>query len=147
MNDACRRHELASPNGRVLALVVADGAAPGAVVFAELCSGMPEGSCSALGGRAYCSEENCALAVQVGRDPYFEPKKSYRGNGVSARAKMVRLWKEHPGRFYKVYGARSTIGACFPAIKGRFAYCVRSVTPEMQKRELAVVSICRNTRA
>ena len=50
VNDACKRHELASPNGRVLALVVADGDAPGAVVFAELCSGMPEGSCSALGG-------------------------------------------------------------------------------------------------
>ena len=60
---------------------------------------------------------------------------------MSAWAEMVRLWKEHPGRFYKAYKTRSSI------IKGRFAYCVRSVTLEMQKRELAIVSICRNIHA
>ena len=60
---------------------------------------------------------------------------------------MVRLWREHPGRFYKVYLTRSSIEACFSAIKGRFTYCVRSVTPEMQKRELAIMTICRNINA
>ena len=147
VSDTCKHHVLTSPNGKVLASVVTDGDTSDSVVFAELCSGIPKGSGNAMGDRAYCSEENCDLAVQVGRDPYFEPKKSYRGNGMSAWAEMVRLWKEHPGRFYKVYKTRSSIEACFSAIKGRFAYCVRSVTLEMQKRELAIVSICRNIHA
>ena len=147
VNDTCKHHVLTSPNGKVLASVVTDGDASDAVVFAELCSRIPKGSGNATGDRAYCSEENCDLAVLVGRDPYFEPKKSYRGNGMSAWAEMVRLWKEHPGRFYKVYKTRSSIEACFSTIKGRFAYCVRSVTLEMQKRELAIVSICRNISA
>ncbi len=67
---------------------------------------------------------------------------------MSAWVEMVRLWKEHhPWRFYKVYKTRSRIEACFSAITGRFAYCVRSVTLEMQKRELAIVSICRSISA
>ena len=133
VNDTCKHHALTSPNGKVLASVMTDGDASDAVVFAELCYKIPKGSGNALGDRVYCSEDNCTLAVQAGREPYFEPKKSYRGNGMSAWAKMVRLWKEHPGRFYKVYLTRSSIKSCFSAIKGRFAYCVRSVTLEMQK--------------
>ena len=146
-SNTCKHHALTSPSGKVLASVVTDGDTPDAAVFAELCSKIPAGSGNALGDRAYCSEENCTLAVRAGREPYFEPKKNYQGNGMSAWAKMVRLWKEHPGRFYKVYKTRSGIEACFSAIKGRFAYCVRSVTLEMQKRELAIVSICRNINA
>ena len=91
--------------------------------------------------------DNCEAAIAKGRDPYFEPKKNHAGRGTSNRAKMVRLWKEHPGRFYKVYKVRTTIEAAFSAIKGRFAYCVRSVTHHMQERELAIVSICRNIGA
>ena len=147
VNDTCKHHVLTSPNGKVLASVVTGGDASDAVVFTKLCSGIPKGSGNATEDRAYCSEENCTLAVQVGREPDFEPKKSYRGNEMRAWAKMVRLWKAHPGRFYKVYRTRSGIKACFSAIKGRFAYCVRSVTLEMQKRELAIVPICRNTHA
>ena len=147
MNDTCKHHALTSPNSKVLASVVTDGDVSDSVVFAELSSRIPKGSGNALGDRAYCTEENCNPAVQAGREPYFEPKKSYRGNGMSAWAKMARLWKEHPGRFYKVYATRSGIEACFSAIKGRFAYCVQSVTLEMQKRELAIVSICRNINA
>ena len=60
---------------------------------------------------------------------------------------MVKMWKEHSGRFYKAYKARTTVEAAFSAIKGRFAYCVRSVTIPMQERELAIVSICRNIGA
>ena len=52
---------------------------------------MPVGSGNALGGGAYCTEENCTLAVRAGREPYFEPKKNHKGNGMSARAKLVRL--------------------------------------------------------
>ena len=96
VSDTCKHHALTSPNGKVLASVVTDGDASDAVMFAELCSRIPKGSGNAMGDRAYCSEENFALAVGVGRDPYFEPKKSYQGNGMSAWAEMVRLWKEHP---------------------------------------------------
>ena len=71
------------------------------------------------------------MAVGAGRRPYFEPKRSYQGNGMSAWAGMVWLRRGHPGWFYKVLKAGSGIKACFPAIKGRFAYCVRSVTPAL----------------
>ena len=147
VRNTCKHHEMASPNGKVLASVVTDGDTSDPTVFAELCSKIPAGRGNSLGDSAYCTEENCALAVQVGRDPYFEPRKNHKGNGMSTWAKMVRLWRDHPGRFYKVYATRSSIKACFSAIKGRFAYCVRSVTLEMQKRELAIVSICRNINA
>ena len=40
---------------------------------------------------------------------------------------------------------RTAIEAAFSAIKQH--YCVRSVTPRMQERELAIVSICRNIGA
>ncbi len=147
VSNTCKHHALISPNGKVLASVVTDGDTSDTAIFAELCSKIPAGNGNALGDRAYCSEDNCTLAIHTGREPYFEPKKTYRGNGMSAWAKMVRLWKEHPGRFYKVYKTRSTIEACFSAIKSRFTYCVRSVTLEMQRRELAIVSICRNINA
>ena len=68
------------------------------------------------------------MAVQTGREPYFEPKKDHQGNGLGAWAKMVQLRREHPGRLYNIFKTRSTIKACFSAIKGRLAYCVRSVT-------------------
>ena len=64
-----------------------------------------------LEDRAYCSEENCTLTVRAGREPYFEPKKNYQSNRMSAWEKMVRLWKEHLGRFYKVCKTRSAIKA------------------------------------
>ena len=82
-----------------------------------------------------------------GRGPYFEPKKSHTGKGTDTWAKMVKLWKEHPGRFYRVYKAKTTVEATFSTINDRFAYCVRSVTMPMQERELAIVSICRNIGA
>ena len=58
-------------------------------------------SAPALGDDTYCSSDNCEAAMAKGRDPYFEPKKNHAGRGTSSWAKMVRLWKEHPGRFYK----------------------------------------------
>ena len=145
--DTCKHHVLTSPDGKVISSVVTDGDTADTSVFTELCSKIPKGSGNAMGDSAYCSEENCETAVQTGREPYFEPKKSYRGNGTGPWARMVRLCREHPGRFYEVYKARGTVESCFSAIKGRFAYCVRSVTLEMQKRELAVISICRNIGA
>ena len=127
--------------------MVTDRNTADSTVFERICANIPEGSGPALGDHTYCSSDNCEAAIAKGRDPYFEPKKNHAGRGNSSWAKMVRLWKEHPGRFYKVYKARTTIEAAFSAIKGRFAYCVRSVTPHMQERELAIVSICRNIGA
>ena len=145
--DTCKHHALITPDGVVLASIVTDRNTADSTVFERLCAKIPEGIGPALGDSAYCSSDNCEAAIAKGRDPYFEPKKNHAGRGNSSWAKMVRLWKEHPGRFYKVYKARTTIEAAFSAIKGRFAYCVRSVTPHMQERELAIVSICRNIGA
>ena len=143
--DTCKHHALISPDGMVLASIVTDRDTADSTVFAKLCAKLPKGSGIALGDSAYCSSDNCDVAVATGRDPFFEPKKNYTGKGTNTWAKMVRFWKEHPGRFYKVYKARTTVEAAFSAIKCH--YCVRSVTPHMQERELAIVSICRNIGA
>ena len=145
--DTRKRHVPVSPDGKVLASMVTDGDGADTAMFGKLCAKIPDGSGAALGDGAYCSSTNCEAAKAKGRDSYFEPKKSYNGKGTDTWAKMVRLWKEHPGRFYRVYKARTTIEATFSAIKGRFAYCVRSVAIHMQERELAIVSICRNIGA
>ena len=71
-------------------------------------------------------------------------KENYLGNGNSPWAKMIRWQREHPGSFYRTYRKRNTVESCFSAIKNRFNFRVRSVTLEMQKRELAIMSICRN---
>ena len=143
-----RKHRVpAALDGKVLASMVTDGNGANTAMFEKLCAKIPDGSGAALGDGAYCSSTNCEAAKAKGRDSYFEPKKNYTGNGTDTCAKMVRLWKEHPGRFYRVYKARTTIKAAFSAIKGRFVYCVRSVTAHMQERGPAIVSICRNIGA
>ena len=63
----------------------------------------------------------------------------YLGNGNSPWAKMIRWQREHPGIFCRTYRKRNTIERCFSAIKDRFNFRVRSVTLEMQKRELAII--------
>ena len=147
MADTRKRHALASPDGKVLALMVTNENGADAAVFGKLCAKIPDGSGGAPGDGAYCSSANCKVAAAKGRDPYFEPKKSHAGKGIASWAKMVKLWEEHPGRFYRTYKARTAIGAAFSAIKGRFVYCVRSATIPMQESEIAIVSTCRSIGA
>ena len=71
-------------------------------------------------------------------------KENYLGHGNSPWVKMIRWQKGHPGRFYKTDRKRNTIESCFSPIKDRFNFRIRSVTLGMQKRELTVMSICRN---
>ena len=143
--NTCKHHALISPDGMVLASIVTDRDTADSTVFAKLCAKLPKGRGVALGDSAYCSSDNCEAAVAAGRDPFFEPKKNYKGEGTNVWAEMVKFWKEHPGRFYAVYKTRTRIEAAFSAIKQY--YCVRSVTLHMQERELAIVSICRNIGA
>ena len=145
VSNTCKHHALISPNGMVLASIVTDRDTADSIIFAKLCAKLPKGRGVALGDSAYCSSDNCEAAVATGRDPFFEPKKNYTGKGTDTWAEMVKFWKEHPGRFYAVYKTRTAIEAAFSAIKQH--YCVRSVTPHMQERELAIVSICRNIGA
>lgn len=145
--DTRKHHALVSPDGMVLAPVVTDRDTADATVFGKLCAKIPEGSGPAPGDDTYCPSTNCEAAIAKGRDPYFEPKKNHAGKGTGNWARTVRLWRAHPGRFCRTCKARTTTGAAFSAIKGRFAYCVRSVTLHMQERELAIVSICRNIGA
>ena len=85
------------------------------------------------------SPDNCEMAVAAGRDPFFEPKQNYNGKGTDT-CRDGQGWKAHPGRFYAVY--RAGIEAAFSAV-----WCVRSVTPHIQERDLAIVSICCNIGA
>ena len=57
---------------------------------------------------------------------------------------MLKWHKKHPGSFYKAYGKRNLVESGFSAVKGHFGRVVRCVTLEMQRRELAIMSICRN---
>ena len=92
VGNTCKHHTLISPNGKVLASAVTDGDTAGSTILAILCPKIPEGSGNAIWeGNAYCPEDNCKMAVQTGRQPYFEPKKDYQGNGLGAWAKMIQL--------------------------------------------------------
>lgn len=57
---------------------------------------------------------------------------------------MLARCRGRPGGFCGTYGRRDTIKICIPAIKDRFNSRIRSVTPEMQRREIAVMSACWN---
>ena len=52
--------------------------------------------------------------------------------------------QDHSGEFYRTYGRRNTIESCFSTVKDRFNSRIRYVTLEMQRREIAIMSICRN---
>ena len=58
--------------------------------------------------------------------------------------RMLAWCRDRPGEFYRTYGRRNTIESCFSAVKDRFNSRIRSVTLEMQRREIAIMSICRN---
>ena len=139
-----KHHALISPNGKIVSSAVIDGNVGDSPMLEQLCIKTPRGGGHLLGDSAYCSKDNCELAVDLGRIPCMPPKENYLGRGNSPWAKMIQWQREHPGSFYRTYRKRSTIERCFAAIKDRFNFCVRSVTLEMQNRELDIMPICRN---
>ena len=142
--DTIKHHVLIGENGNVVASFVTSGNTHDSPILRVLCLKVPYGKGYLLGDKAYCSVKNCKMAARLGRRPCMPPKKNYNGHGYSPWAKMIRWRAKHPGTFYKVYGRRNTVESCFSVIKDRFNFRIRSVTLEMQKRELAVMSICRN---
>ncbi len=134
-----KHHALITDSCRMAAVVVTDGNAGDSPALAELCA-----RGYLLGDSAYCSRENCRLAASIGRQPCFRPKKNFVAHGMSEWGRMLAWCRDHPGGFYRTYGRRNTIESCFSAIKDRFNFRVRSVTLEMQRREIAIMSICRN---
>ena len=142
--DTVKHHALMTSSGRMVASIVTDGNTGDSPVPALLCAKAPHGRGYLLGDPAYCPTENCRLAVLLGRMPCLLPRKNCSGHGFSAWARMLKWHKEHPGSFYKAYGRRSLVESGFTAVKGHFGHAVRCVTLEMQRRELAITSICRN---
>ena len=126
------------------AVVVTDGNAGDSPALAELCARAPRGEGYLLGDSAYCSGESCRLAASIGRHPRFRPKKNFVARGMSEWGRMLAWRRDHLGGFYRTYGRRNTIESCFSAIKNRFNFRVRFATLEMQRREIAIMSICRN---
>ncbi len=139
-----KHHALITDSCRIVAVVVTDGNAGDSPALAELCARAPRGEGHLLGDSAYCSRENCRLAASIGRQPCFRPKKGFVAHGMSEWGRMLAWCRDHPGGFYRTYGRRNTIESCFSAIKDRFNFRVRSVTLEMQRREIVIMSICRN---
>ncbi len=89
-------------------------------------------------------QEELRLAASIGRQPCFRPKKYFVARGMSKWGRMLVWCRDHSGGFYRTYGRRNTIESCFSAIKDRFNFRIRSVTLEMQRCEIAILSICRN---
>ncbi len=139
-----KHHALITDSGRIVAVVVTDGNAGDSPVLAELCARAPRGKGYLLGDLAYCSGESCRLAASIGRQPCFRPKKNFVARGMSEWGRMLAWCRDRPGGFYRTYGRRNTIESCFSAVKDRFNFRIRSVTLEMQRREIAIMSICRN---
>ena len=142
--DTIKHHVLIAETGKIVSNVVTCGNAHDSPMLAKLCAKAPRGNGYLLGDSAYCSVRNCKLAQNLGRKPCMPPKKNYRGRGFGPWTRMIKWRKKHPSGFYRAYGRRNTIEGCFSAIKDRFNFRIRSVTLEMQKRELVVMSICRN---
>ena len=142
--DTRKRHVLVSPDGRAPAWWRPTGAALAPPRLRRPAQRCPTEAAPHREQRLL-PPTNCEAAK--GRDPYFEPKKNHASNRAAAVAKMVKSWKERPGLFCRTCKAGTATGAAFSATKGRFAYCVRSVTIPMQERELAIAPICRNAGA
>lgn len=139
-----KHHMLMTDDLKIVSVVVTDGNAGDSPVLSDLCAKTPYGSGYFLGDSAYCSKENCRLAAALGRQPCFRPKKGFEPHGTTDWGKMLRWCRDHPGGFYKTYSRRNTIESCFSAVKDRFNFRIRSITLEMQRREIAIMSICRN---
>ena len=166
--DTVRQHALIIGDLRIVAVVVTDGNAGDSLALAEPCARGARGSGHMLGDSAYCSRENCRLAAGLGRELCFRPKKApilhekahdahASGQGALLPAQEGLCAARHgrmgqdaglvqgpPGMFCRTYGRRNTIESCFSAVKDRFNFRIRFVTLEMQRREIAVISICRS---
>ncbi len=140
-----KHHALITDSCRMAVVVVTDGNAGNSPAPTRLCARAPRGGGGyLLGDSAYCSGESCRLAASIGRQPRFRPKKGFVARGMGEWGRMLARCRDRPGGFYRTYGRRNTVEGRFSAIKDRFNFRVRSVTPEMQRREIAIMSICRN---
>ena len=139
-----KHHALITDSCGMVAVVVTDGNTGDSPAPARLCARAPHGERYLLGDSAYRSRKSCRLAASIGRQPCFRPKKGFAAHGMSEWGRMLAWCRDHPGGFYRTHGRRNTIESCFSAIKDRFNFRVRSVTLEMQRREIAIMSICRN---
>ena len=140
--DTVKQHALITEDLRIVAVIVTDGNSGDSPALAELYARAPRGSGHMLGDSAYCSRENCRLTAGLGREPCFRPKKGFVPHGMDGWGRM--LWcRDHPGTLYRTYGGRNTIERCY-AVKDWFNFRIISMTLEMQRREIAVMSICQS---
>ena len=139
-----KRHVLLAMDGCVAASVVTGGDRDDCSMLPRLAGTVPTGSGYLLADRKYCSHDNCQEALRMGRLPCMRPPKNHTGHGLSAWANMIKLERGRPGSFYKKYGMRNLVESGFSSLQGRFRSHIRAVTPRMQVRELALMSICHN---
>lgn len=142
--NTVKHHALITADLKIVAVAVTGGNTSDAPMPAELCAKAPRGGGYLLGDSAYCTRKNCQLADGLGRRPCFRPKKGFVVRGMGEWGMMLAWCRDRPGGFYRTYGRRNTIESCFSAVKDRFNFRIRSVTLEMQRREIAIMSICRN---
>lgn len=142
--DAVKHHALTTADLKIVTVVVTDGDTGDAPMLAELYAKAPRSGGYLLGDSAYCTKKSCRLAASMERSPCFRPKKGFVVRGMGEWDRMLAWCRDRPGEFYRAYGRRNTIESCFSAVKNRFNFRIRSVTLEMQRREIAIMSICRN---
>ena len=139
-----RHHVLLTLDGCVAASAVTDGDRDDCSMLPRLTGTVPTGSGYLLADRKYCCHGNCQEALRTGGLPCMRPPKSHTGRGLGAWANMLRWERGKPGSFYKKYGLRNLVESGFSSFQGRFRSHMRAVTPRMQVRELALMSICHN---
>ena len=138
-----KHHVLLAMDGCVAASAVTDGDRDDSPILLKMTGTVPTGSGYLPADAKYC-KENCREALRIGRLPCIRPPKNHTGHGLDAWACMVKWERGKPGSFYKKYGMRNLVESGFSSLKDRFRDHIRSVTPRMQVRELALMSICHN---
>ena len=85
-----------------------------------------------LGGSGPAFGDDPAVPRTTAKRPWpragFEPEKNHAGRGTGNWPQVGQAMERASGRLYLVYKAKTVIEAAFSAVKGRFSYCIRSVT-------------------
>ena len=79
--------------------------------------------------------------------PYIRVNATPKPKGCWACFKMIMLYKEHSGRFYKEYKQRNVIESVFAALKTIFGDNLRTRKMKTQKKEIAMYTVCYNLTA
>lgn len=98
----------------------------------------------------YLSKRNCAIAAEVGAEPYIMPKINIRKFRIPAERtnqawrNMIRLFVNNKPFFLEKYHKRSNVESVFSMIKRKFSPNIKSKNFVAQQNELLCLVACHN---